>query len=74
MEKVLSLHESDIRYLHNLHIINAFIITATYHTCGCSALKGGIPTMSSNRITPTDHQSAVAPEKKHESRMKDEHG
>jgi len=31
-------------------------------TCGCSALKGGIPTISSNKITPTDHQSAVAPE------------
>lgn len=31
-------------------------------TCGCSALKGGIPTISSNKITPTDHQSALAPE------------
>ena len=30
-------------------------------TWGCSALKGGIPTISSNKITPTDHQSAVAP-------------
>lgn len=30
-------------------------------TWGWSALKGGIPTISSKRITPTDHQSAVAP-------------
>lgn len=30
-------------------------------TCGCSALKGGMPTISSNNMTPTDHQSAVAP-------------
>lgn len=30
-------------------------------TWGCSALKGGIPTINSNRITPTDHQSAVKP-------------
>ena len=28
-------------------------------TRGCSALKGGIPTSSSNRMTPTDHQSQV---------------
>jgi hypothetical protein len=31
-------------------------------TWGCSALKGGIPIISSNKITPTDHQSAVVPE------------
>lgn len=32
-----------------------------WYTCGCSALKGGMPTRSSNRMTPTDHQSAVIP-------------
>lgn len=32
-------------------------------TSGCSALKGGIPTINSNNMTPTDHQSAVKPEK-----------
>lgn len=31
-------------------------------TCGVDALNGGIPTSNSYRITPTDHQSAVAPE------------
>ena len=31
------------------------------HASGDSALNGGTPTSSSKRITPTDHQSAVAP-------------
>lgn len=30
-----------------------------------SALKGGMPTRSSKRMTPTDHQSAVAPTIEH---------
>lgn len=33
-------------------------------TCGFGALNGGIPTSSSKRITPTDHQSAVIPARK----------
>lgn len=31
-------------------------------TCGCSALKGGMPTINSNKMMPTDHQSAVVPD------------
>lgn len=38
-------------------------------TCGCSALKGGMPTISSNKMTPTDHQSAVAPVDKYTKRI-----
>jgi hypothetical protein len=40
----------------NFHSFNV-----TYNTWGCSALNGGMPTMSSKRMTPTDHQSALQP-------------
>jgi hypothetical protein len=29
------------------------------HTSGRSAVKGGIPVINSNKIIPTDHQSAA---------------
>jgi len=40
---------------------NNYSLNIMYNTWGCSALNGGMPTMSSNRMTPTDHQSALQP-------------
>ncbi|RHN52265.1 hypothetical protein MtrunA17_Chr6g0478611 [Medicago truncatula] len=47
------------RYLTIKNIIKYSLQTQNYIICGCSALKGGIPTSNSNKMTPTDHQSAV---------------
>ena len=46
---------------HSNKIHNNTVDRSKELTWGCSALKGGIPTITSNKITPTDHQSAVVP-------------
>lgn len=62
MQTLRNQKTSHINY-YVLHKHNKMKVPANFRwpTCGCAALKGGIPTRSSKRITPTDHQSAVAP-------------